>query len=238
MDGPRCGCWHLGVARRKCSTDGNRRVLGDELSKARKVEELRNGRPTRKPMDGKTDAHCEGWEFKPRGARGTRGRKEGWVRQERFAGATQFSEGLPLLTWILGRLCGPERPFTPQLIETRIQCPPFLSTVLPRGPVSERWRSSSCVRSSSSSLDEQGVLPAEKSGEVTVEVIGDWCASALPDSHQSPITQLPHSMRVAISCAWRHSSAARKACSWVIAFSVRFRQSRMSWPKKGKPTSP
>ena len=33
--------------------------------------------------------------------------------------------------------------------------------------------------------------------------------------------------------AMRHSSAALKAWAWVMAFSVRFRQSRISWPKKG-----
>lgn len=42
-----------------------------------------------------------------------------------------------------------------------------------------------------------------------------------------------HSIRFAIACAWRQSSAARKTCSCVMAFSVRARQSRMSWPKKG-----
>ncbi len=46
------------------------------------------------------------------------------------------------------------------------------------------------------------------------------------------------SMRTACSCACRQSSAARKACSWVIARSVPSRQSRISWPKKGYPTRP
>ena len=42
-----------------------------------------------------------------------------------------------------------------------------------------------------------------------------------------------YSMRLAMACACRQSSAARKACSCVMAFSVRLRQSRMSWPKNG-----
>ena len=38
-----------------------------------------------------------------------------------------------------------------------------------------------------------------------------------------------------IACIWQRtqSSAALKACSCVIAFSVRLMQSRISWPKKG-----
>jgi hypothetical protein len=39
-------------------------------------------------------------------------------------------------------------------------------------------------------------------------------------------------------CARTHSSAALKACRWVMAVSVRWRQSRISLPKKGKPTLP
>ena len=41
--------------------------------------------------------------------------------------------------------------------------------------------------------------------------------------------------RIISACfwAWRHSSAALKAWAWVMAISVRFRQSRISWPKKG-----
>lgn len=44
--------------------------------------------------------------------------------------------------------------------------------------------------------------------------------------------------RRAAICARRHNSAALNACVWVIAFSVRFRQSRMSSPKKRMPTLP
>src|SRR5262249_11133682 len=42
----------------------------------------------------------------------------------------------------------------------------------------------------------------------------------------------------AASCARRQSSAALNAWACVIAFSVRLRQSRTSWPKKRKPTLP
>ena len=45
-------------------------------------------------------------------------------------------------------------------------------------------------------------------------------------------------IRIAFSWASRLSSAALKACAWVMAFSVRFRQSRISWPKKGYPVTP
>ena len=42
----------------------------------------------------------------------------------------------------------------------------------------------------------------------------------------------------AFICAVTASSAAKKACFWVMAFSVRFRQSSISSPKYGKPTLP
>ncbi len=45
-------------------------------------------------------------------------------------------------------------------------------------------------------------------------------------------------IRTASAWAFRHNSAALKACSWVIAFSVRFRQSRISSPKNGYPVTP
>ena len=44
--------------------------------------------------------------------------------------------------------------------------------------------------------------------------------------------------RVAAACARRHSSPALNAWAWVMAFSVRFRQSRMSSPKNRYPTLP
>lgn len=43
---------------------------------------------------------------------------------------------------------------------------------------------------------------------------------------------------IAFICASTPSSAALKQCACVIAFSVRFMQSRISWPKKGQPTLP
>jgi len=42
----------------------------------------------------------------------------------------------------------------------------------------------------------------------------------------------------AVVCAARLSSAAFSAWAWVIATSVRSRQSRISWPKNGKPVLP
>jgi hypothetical protein len=45
-------------------------------------------------------------------------------------------------------------------------------------------------------------------------------------------------IRRAASCARRQSSAALNTCAWVIAFSVRLRQSRINSPKKRKPTWP
>ena len=37
-------------------------------------------------------------------------------------------------------------------------------------------------------------------------------------------------IRIAFCCAFRHHSAAIKACAWDMAFSVRFKQSRISSP--------
>ena len=54
-------------------------------------------------------------------------------------------------------------------------------------------------------------------------------------SHRSPIVSPRYLSRTAFSCAVRHSSAALKQWCWVMAISVRLRQSRINSPKKGQP---
>ena len=106
----------------------------------------------------------------------------------------------------------------------------------------EEWRRMLCVETANAGANahhSEARRPPrhardDQRGITSVSVRARPCPST-----EAAFAQRAHpSIFTAISCARRHNSAARKACSCVIAFSVRFRQSRISCPKNGYPTSP